>query len=182
MPAEESNTRGETDASAQPNGRTDALSRLIPWKYSGPEDYAALVMFVVLAGGVFAQFVSRYVLNQSIAWTEELARFLLVVTVFVASIGAVRRGTHIAVRLLDDRLGPSLRRALGLLTGTVAAVFFMAAAWLSVEIAQRAWGQTMSTMPISRGWLYSIVAVSFAAMAARVVQAMVLQLCQSDDT
>jgi len=42
------------------------------------EDYVSFVIFWVLGVVVFAQFFSRYVLNDSIAWTEEIARYLLI--------------------------------------------------------------------------------------------------------
>ena len=39
-----------------------------------PEDWVAFVIFWSLAFIVFLQFFTRYVLNDSLAWTEEIAR------------------------------------------------------------------------------------------------------------
>ena len=41
-----------------------------------PEGWAALAIFWLLGLTVFYQFVTRYVLNDSAAWTEEVARYM----------------------------------------------------------------------------------------------------------
>ena len=39
-------------------------------------------------------------MNDSLAWTEEIARYLLISTGFIGSIMAVRKNTHIMVEFL----------------------------------------------------------------------------------
>ena len=63
-------------------------------------DIPALVLFAALALIVILQFVTRYVLNDSLAWTEEIARFLLLGVTFFGAISLVARGEHIAVELI----------------------------------------------------------------------------------
>jgi hypothetical protein len=43
-----------------------------------PEDWVAIVLFWGLALIVFLQFFTRYILNDSFAWTEEIARYGLI--------------------------------------------------------------------------------------------------------
>ena len=49
---------------------------------------------------VFYQFFTRYALNDSAAWTEEIARYLLICMVFVGVAAAVRTSRHIHVDFL----------------------------------------------------------------------------------
>ena len=78
-----------------------------------PEDWMAIALFWVLAFIVFLQFFTRYVLNNSLAWTEEIARYLLMVTVFVGGAMVVRRNTNIAVELVQNVMKDGgLKRAL----------------------------------------------------------------------
>jgi TRAP-type C4-dicarboxylate transport system permease small subunit len=49
---------------------------------------------------VFYQFVTRYVFNDSASWTEEIARYLLIGTVFVGAAIGVAKNNHIQVDLL----------------------------------------------------------------------------------
>ncbi len=56
----------------------------------GVEDWLTLIAFWVMAGLVFLQFFTRYVLNDSLAWTEEVASYALVVVVFLGASMCVR--------------------------------------------------------------------------------------------
>ena len=71
-------------------------------------DLPALILFVALAGIVLLQFISRYVLNDSVAWTEEIARYLLIGVAYAGSVTALRKGEHIFLEFLYRRISPSL--------------------------------------------------------------------------
>ena len=57
------------------------------------------------------QFFTRYVLNNSASWTEEIARYLLVGTVFVGAGIGVAKNNHIQVDLLYRYLPRARMRA-----------------------------------------------------------------------
>ncbi|MEO7811234.1 MAG: TRAP transporter small permease, partial [Usitatibacter sp.] len=61
------------------------------------EDWAAFALFWVLATVIFYQFVTRYALNDSASWTEEIARYLLIAVAFVGAAVNVRKNNHIQV-------------------------------------------------------------------------------------
>ena len=63
-------------------------------------DLPALVLFVALAAVVLLQFLSRYVLNDSVAWTEEIARYLLIGVAYAGSVAALRKGEHIFLEVI----------------------------------------------------------------------------------
>lgn len=130
-----------------------------------PEEFVALVIMCVLAVIVFAQFSLRYVVNYSLPWGEEVARMLLVMVVFAGTAGAAARTVHIAVDVSEAFFGPRIGFYVNQLALICTALLFAIGAWLSVEIAQRIWGGSMATLPISRGWTYAFVA-AFLALAA----------------
>ena len=74
------------------------------------EAWIAFGFFWLLGADVFYQFFTRYVLNDSAAWTEEIARYLLICMVFVGMSAAVRTSRHIHVDFLY-RLIPRRGRA-----------------------------------------------------------------------
>jgi hypothetical protein len=59
--------------------------------YNAPEDWLALGLFWLMCTVVFLQFFTRYVLNDSFAWTEEIARYVLIAVIYVGTAMCVRR-------------------------------------------------------------------------------------------
>src|SRR6185503_15527806 len=103
-----------------------------------PEDWIAFVIFWGLAFIVFLQFFTRYVLNDSLAWTEEIARYGLMWIVFVGGIMVTRRNTHIAVDLLSNVMKPGPgRAALLALVDFIKLGFLGLLAFLSLTITER---------------------------------------------
>lgn len=125
-----------------------------------------LVFFVfwLLAFVVFLQFFTRYVLNNSLGWTEEIARFLLIAVAFIGSIMAARKESHIAVELLYRCVSRRMRIAIQIVADAVALVFYVAMAWLCTGLAQKT-QQMMVSIDVPKAYLYWGVAVCFVFMA-----------------
>ena len=89
---------------------------------------------------VFYQFFTRYVLNDSAAWTEEIARYLLIGMVFVGAAIGVAKNNHIQVDFFY-RYMPPARRARGCrtLVDVLRIAFFAAAVVLTVQMMLQAW-------------------------------------------
>ena len=131
------------------------------------EDYLVLILFWVLAGVVFAQFFSRYVLNSSITWTEEIARYLLICVGFAGSIMAVRKNSHIFVevfyRFMPRRLAMIAARVVDL----IKIVFFSIGTWLSWKIIPIMAKHRMVSINLPMSWIYKVVFLSFLIMTLR---------------
>ena len=134
------------------------------------EDYVVLVAFWVLAGVVFAQFFSRYALNSAITWTEEIARYLLIVVGFLGSVMGVRKGTHIFVevfyRFMPTRLSVMASRTVDL----VQIIFFGVGALLSWQMIPIMHQHRMVSVKVPMSVIYIVVFVSFLLMLLRSVQ------------
>lgn len=129
-----------------------------------PDDYLVLIVFWALAFVVFLQFFTRYVLNNSLGWTEEIARFLLIGVTFLGAVIAVRKESHIAVELLYRYLPRGARFVLQVAVDVVAFFFYGVTAWLCTQMAQRT-QQMMVSIDVPKAVVYWIVAACFVAMA-----------------
>src|SRR5438876_12085236 len=98
------------------------------------EAWLAFAFFWVLAADIFYQFFTRYALNDSAAWTEEIARYLLICVVFVAIAASVRMDRHIHVDLLYRYLPAPLARMLSTVVDVVRIVFFVYAVVLTWQM------------------------------------------------
>jgi TRAP-type transport system small permease protein len=127
-------------------------------------DTVVFVLFWALFGVVFLQFYTRYVLNDSLGWTEEIARYLLIGVTFVGSITAMRKGTHIAVEALLVFLPKEAKHwTLVVVDGTVA-LFCAAMAWYGYVLGERA-NQYMVTIEVPKSYMYWSVGAALAVMS-----------------
>jgi TRAP-type transport system small permease protein len=134
------------------------------------EDWAALGFFWLLGLCVFYQFFTRYALNDSAAWTEEIARYLLICVVFIGVAAAVRRTRHIHVDFVY-RLVPSVvARAMSTLIDLVRIVFFAIAVGLTIQMMLRMASLKMTIIELPMNIIYAFCAIGFAAAAVRSVQ------------
>lgn len=128
------------------------------------DDAIVLILFWVLAFVVFLQFFSRYILNDSIAWTEEIARFLLIGVTFIGSIMATRKQSHIAVEFFYRWIPRTGRRIAQTLIDVLTTGFFIMLSIFSAQIAGRT-GQMMVSLDIPKSTIYWIVTAAFVCMA-----------------
>ena len=136
-----------------------------------PEDWIAFVLFWALAFIVFLQFFTRYVLNDSLAWTEEIARYGLMWVVFIGAIMVTRRNTHIAVELLSNVMKPGpLRAVLLAFVDFVKLGFIGLLAYLSWTIIERMGIQRMTVFDLPMSFVYAGVAVGCFGMLLRQLQ------------
>jgi len=133
------------------------------------EAWAALAFFWLLGLTVFYQFFTRYALNNSASWTEEIARYLLIGTVFVGASIGVAKNNHIQVDFLYRYLPQGLSRWLSRLVDLLRVAFFFAMTWLTVLMMQKMGNYQMTIIDLPMNIVYGVCLFGFAAMAVRSV-------------
>ena len=135
------------------------------------EAWVALGFFWLLGATVFYQFFTRYVLNNSAAWTEEIARYLLIATVFTGATIGVIKNNHIQVDFFYKFMPRILSRSLSTLVDWLRVGFFASAAVLTVMMMVKLGSNSRMTMvDLPMNWVYGVCLLGFAAMALRSVQ------------
>ncbi|MCY1666910.1 TRAP transporter small permease [Rhizobium sp. SL86] len=143
------------------------------------EDWVTLLVFWGMGLSVFLQFFTRYVLNDSFAWTEEIAANCLVIVVFLGSVMCVRTMRHIQVDLIYRFLPPHLVRPLQLLVDTVGIAFFAYITWLMWRYLEIVGEERMVTVDLPRGFVFYTVFAAFALMFLRSVHNLIKDLTGS---
>jgi len=134
------------------------------------EAWIAFGFFWVLAMDIFYQFFTRYVMNDSAAWTEEIARYLLICTVFVAISAAVRLNRHIHVDLFYRMVGKPVGRVLSTLVDLVRIVFFAAVVVLTWQMMQKMGSYRMTIIDLPMNVVYGVCMFGFACATLRSIQ------------
>ena len=140
------------------------------------EDWVVFALFWGLCGIVFYQFFTRYALNSSAAWTEEIARYFLVAIVFLGSAMCVRLDHHIHVDFLYRYLGRPAGRALATAVDLLRIAFVGYAIWLTWQVMERVGYQPMTMIDWPMSVIYAFVLAGFVFMLLRAVQLFVTHL------
>ena len=135
------------------------------------EGWIALGVFWLLGLTVFYQFVTRYVMNDSAAWTEEVARYMLIAVVFIGAAIGVAKNNQIQVdffyRHMPSAMGHWLSRAVDLLR----IAFFAAAVVMTINMMEKIGNQTrMTIVDAPMNIVYALCLFGFAAMTFRSAQ------------
>lgn len=127
-------------------------------------DWVCLGLMVVLVADVFLGVWSRYVLQATFQWYDEVARLCFVWMVFLGAASAVRRGAHFRLHLLIDRFSAGPRRVTDMLVGLLVVVFggVLVAGGLAMwPVARR---QVSDSLEVSMVWFYGALPVGGALM------------------
>ena len=135
------------------------------------EGWVALGFFWLLGLTVFYQFITRYVFNDSAAWTEEIARYLLIAVVFVGATIGVAKNAQIQVDFFYRHMPAAMGRWLSRAVDVLRVAFFASAVVLTGEMMAKLGSNTrMTIVDAPMNIVYGVVLLGFAAMALRSIQ------------
>ncbi|WP_412551900.1 TRAP transporter small permease [Shimia sp. MIT910701] len=126
-------------------------------------DIPALFVFTALFFTVLLQFLTRYVLNDSLSWTEEAARYLLILLAFTGALRCQLRDTHIRLEFIDGFAGRMLRPIKIFATLVTTGMFGFLIYSLYILARQTSF-QKMVSLPFPKYYLYALVLVALAAL------------------
>ena len=143
-------------------------------------DLPGLIALWGLAVIVFLQFFTRYVLNDSLAWTEEIARYVLIVVTFFGAVTVTRKGGHIFLEFFYRYIPKVLAKWLAVAMELISCLFYGYMAWIAVELALKT-KTKMASAEIPKSLLYWGVAVGLAVMTLFSAAWLVRKIRQSPD-
>ncbi len=94
-----------------------------------------VAMFLV----TFYQILARDIFFISSMWTEELARFLFVWIVFIGAATLIKDNEHIRIAIVKDRLPPTLRRIISIISNLMIIGFGIIFVWSSYKNILNNW-------------------------------------------
>lgn len=140
------------------------------------EEWVLVGSMIVLVILVVAQVFFRYVVDYSIGWSEELARYLLIWIAWIAASYAVQQKAHIRVEILKNRCSLRVKQFIELV---VLMIWFGMAAFLAVEgtnfvLNIKATHQVSPSLGVGMWIVYLAVPVGGTLMSIRLIQQAIL--------
>ncbi|THB74565.1 MAG: TRAP transporter small permease [Desulfobulbaceae bacterium] len=109
---------------------------------------------------VIAQVISRYGLNHSLFWSEELARYLLVWLTFLGATVAYFRGMHPGVDVIYRRLSPENKRYLRIISHLLCLILFLVMIWQGTQFSYFVRLQITPALNLPKWTIFSIIPIS----------------------
>lgn len=135
-----------------------------------------LVTMSALVVIVFAEVIWRYVLNSSISWSEEVARFLMIWVAFVGGVLAYVHDEHLGLDIVVQLVSPTTGRVilvLANLLSMVAITLIVIGGWV-VFVQNLDW--LSPALDIPYGYIYVICPICSVFMLFQTVLKLVSNL------
>jgi len=145
-------------------GEFDVHDEAVDLSHYRFEDWAAFTLFWVLAAVIFYQFFTRYALNDSASWTEEIARYLLIATAFVGAAINVRKNNHVQVDFFYRLMPHWMTRPMSTFVDVVRILFLGYCVYLTIALMMKIGSSRMAIIDWPIGILYGFVCFGFALM------------------
>ena len=131
-------------------------------KINGYVEYISVFIIALMVVVVFLQVIFRFIIKSSLAWSEEMARYLLIwITFLGASIG-IKRKSHIGVEVVVNLFPEKMQQWIRIITNAITMVFFIALMTWGRRLLIIVSKQRSPAMEISMAIPYAAILVSSA--------------------
>lgn len=147
-------------ADAAPSRWTDQLQRALGTLIEVPAALLVLAEVLILLAGV----ASRYLLQQPLVWSDELASILFLWLAMLGAVVAFRRGEHMRMTAVVGKLAPRARAVLDLVASAAAIAFLAFVVHPAIEFAQDEAFVTTPAMGLANSWRAAALPVGLGLM------------------
>ena len=135
------------------------------------ENLAACFMAVLLLV-LFLQVFTRYVLDDPLSWTEEVARYLYVYIVFLGASAAISDRSHVGIDYFARLLPVPVQWALSVAVNLLVLGALALLAYWGLRAAARQWDMPLVVLDIPYTWVYVVVPFTAVLMSLRTIALM----------
>jgi TRAP-type C4-dicarboxylate transport system permease small subunit len=146
------------------------------------ESFLLALGVLLMAANTVANVVGRFVFQQSIFFSEELNRILIILITFAGISYAARQGRHIRMSAIYDALPPAARKPLMVVIALVTAAFMFGLCWYAVGyiVTQAGRGRVLPALQIPVWWTLVWVPVGFFMTGTQYMLTAIKNLTEKD--
>ncbi|MCM2563128.1 TRAP transporter small permease [Lutimaribacter sp. EGI FJ00015] len=149
--------QSQTDTTGTDDAPLEDYQSTLPGALGNIDNAISRIESVLLAAGVLlmalntiANVIGRFIFQNSLFFSEELNRILIILITFAGISYAARHGRHIRMSAIFDALPVKPRKALMILIAVVTAIFMFGLAWYSTQyiMTQAGRGRVLPSLQI----------------------------------
>lgn len=141
------------------------------------EEALLVILLSLMSVLIGAQVFMRYVMHDSLAWSEELARYCFIWATYIGVSYGVKRNAHICVTAVSERLPVRGRHVLNIFAYLIFGVFAVMVMKEGYALAMKifGFGQKSSSLGMPMGWLYMAPTIGFGLVIWRLTQRILVE-------
>lgn len=132
-------------------------------------DWMQILLFGGLVSLSFVSVFSRYVLNFSLTWAEELTRYMFVWLVYLGASLCIRRRKHIVMDIVIASMKPGMKRIFSVINNIIMLAFVLVLAQQGFRMMPILSTQASTALQLPMSFVYAAVPVSAILMALYLV-------------
>jgi TRAP-type C4-dicarboxylate transport system permease small subunit len=121
---------------------------------------------------LFLQVFTRYVLNDPLSWTEEVARYSYVYIVFLGSSAAITHRTHVGIDFVVKATPRRVQWAVAFAVNLLILFTLANLVYWGYRAALRQWTLPLVVLDVPYTWVYIVVPITAALMTLRTIAVM----------
>lgn len=125
------------------------------------------ILIAILSGMAVLVFLNvslRYLTNNSITWSDEVARHLMIWLTFIGAGLTLRHGGLVAIDNVQIAVSPRSARLMRIAVAIVMFAFFATMIWAGKTYVERTMFQTTPSTRIPFGYIYLAMPIGFALL------------------
>ena len=152
--------------------------KLLKWLDKNFEEMLITLFMAWFTFSCIWQVIARFILQNSVAWTEETAKYSFIWMTFIGAAVASKKNLHVRVDILEHLVKGRARKYLGIICKVIFMVFTVIAAAVGIVVCQGLIRQPQSSpvLGLPMVWVYAALPVGMGLTTLRQLQNIILEL------
>mgnify|MGYP001584256579 CR=1 FL=1 len=125
---------------------------------------ASVCILVLLVIVISMQIFARYVLNHSLSWSEELARYLFIYLIFFGASIVYKQNRHISVNYFFDQLPARLRSIISISLDILLLIFLLVVFYQGLILSSIVYNVPTAALYIPWTYVYLAIVIGSVCM------------------
>ena len=124
------------------------------------QSYASGFFLLIISVLLIAQIFTRYVLNSSLTWSEELSTYCYVWSVFIGSSAIISNDGHLKIDFFEKKFSKKNQKIFRYLYIVSSIVFYLLVFYLSLLVTIKTWEVTTVSLNLTMGIVFLVIPIS----------------------
>ncbi|WP_152655616.1 TRAP transporter small permease [Oceanobacillus sp. CFH 90083] len=151
--------------------------KIIRWLDKHFEEYILVCLSALTVIIIFLQVIMRYVFDNSLTWSEELARYMFIWLIYIGVSYAVKEKRHLGVDAITMLFQEKGKLMIALLANVLFLIFALVMTYFGLDIVLRITRES-AALQIPLSWIYAAPVAGMTLTSIRLIQNMIIEIKQ----